>query len=98
MSKVKVTILTPEEVMDWDDESQEYVFTPKSKYYIIDALGNYNFYHCRDRLKAQQEVDNTFGKGKYSIRVAKNDLGSDNYTCTGSNSRKGFMSHLRKTV
>lgn len=94
----KITVVDQNEMEVWDDESQEYVVKFPAKYYIVNSLGQYIFYHVRSRSEAQQIVDSEYGKGFYIVRQAKMDSGSGNYSCTGSNSRKGFASHLKKTV
>lgn len=95
---MKVSILEDHEVNYWDSESESIVFSPKSSYYIINSLGQYVFYHTRSREEAQKQADADWGYGKYKIRTAKESKGSGDYTCTGSNSRKGFASHLKKTI
>lgn len=55
--------------------------TPVSRFYIINALGEYLFIRCRSRKKAQEIIDKEYGKSFYTVRtigiVGKH---SDNYT------------------
>lgn len=68
--EIKTTIVTPSEYMEED-------YKHPTKYYIVDCLGNRNYFHCRDRLKVQQEVDRIYGKGKYSVRVGSDTKGGE---------------------
>jgi hypothetical protein len=43
--------------------------TPPSRYYIINAFGDYVFVKVRGRNKAQDIVDEVYGKGFYQIRA-----------------------------
>lgn len=42
--------------------------TPPSRYYIIDAFGHYIFVKVRERFKAQEIIDEVYGRGFYQIR------------------------------
>lgn len=41
---------------------------PPSRYYIIDAFGHYVFIKVRERVKAQEIIDEVYGRGFYQIR------------------------------
>lgn len=99
MSKeIKSTTVESNKVFDVDEEG-ELTFKHPSKYYIINSLGQYVYYHCRDRGVAQKACDDEYGVGKYTIRTSKQSGSSGKeYSARGSNSRKGFASHLKKTV
>ena len=43
-------------------------FNHPSKWFILDALGDYVFIKTRKRDVAQQWVDSEYGLGKYSVR------------------------------
>ena len=50
------------------------VYCDKSKYYIVDACGNYLYIHSRSRATAQRVVGDIYGRdskgmSKYAIRV-----------------------------
>lgn len=94
----KITTVKQEDLEVWDDDSQEFILKFPAKYYIVTASAEYKFYHVKSRSEAQQIVDSEYGKGFYTVRQAKMDTGSGNYSCTGSNSRRGFASHLKKSV
>lgn len=96
--EIKITVVKQEDMEQWDEESQSYIVKFPSKYYIVTSLGEYKFYHVRSRAEAQAEVDREYGKGFYTVRQAKMDTGSGNYSCTGTTSRRGTASHLKKTV
>lgn len=93
MSNPKTTIL------DYDTVSA-FGFEAPATYFIVNALGEYVFIHTRDRAKAQKYIDEEYGKGKYTVKTAKMAMksGSGEVTARGYNTRKGFMSHLKKTV
>lgn len=99
MSKeVKSTTVDGKKVFD-TDENGDLTFKHPSKYYIINSLGQYVYYHCRDRAAAQSQCDKDYGVGKYLIRTSKQSGSSGKeYSARGSNSRKGFASHLKKTI
>lgn len=56
----KFVVLLPDEVRDMK--------TPPSRYYIVDAFGHYVFVKVRERGKAQEIIDEVYGKGFYSLR------------------------------
>lgn len=89
VDKVKVTQVSFDEFTDID-------FIPPSSFYCTDALQNYTFIHCQKRDKAQQIVDEIYGKGKYLIKAAKLQKGSGEVTCRGTNSAKGFAYMKKK--
>lgn len=69
-------------------------FLPPGTFYVRDALGNYVFLKTSDRLKAQKQIDTTYGKGKYTVMAAKilptkSKLESGGYSCTGTSTRRG---------
>lgn len=95
---VKTSIFESNEVFELDSDGES-VFKHPSKYYIINSLGQYVYYHCRDRALAQSACDEEYGSGKYKIRTSKQSgSSSGEYSARGSNSRKGFASHLKKTI
>lgn len=96
--EIKSTVVESKKVFD-TDENGDLTFKHPSKYYIINSLGQYVYYHCRDRAKAQDQCDEDYGVGKYLIRTSKQSGSSGKeYSARGSNSRKGFASHLKKTI
>ena len=85
--EVKVTIVSFEEFSDYE-------FQPPATFYIMDCLQNYHFVHTSDRKVAQDWVDETFGKGRYTVKASKiqktkfkNEAGI--YTVTGTSTRRG---------
>lgn len=87
MSKVKTTIVPESEVEIYDETTGQFVLNQPSKYFITTATGDLKFYHCRDRATAQQEVDQEFGKGFYTVKQAKQGQGNGEYTCVGTATR-----------
>lgn len=96
MSEIKITVVEAHEIENYDEE-EGFSFQHPSKYYFVNASGQYVYVHTRDRQKVVDYIKEEYG-GKYTVRTAKQSKGSGEYTCTGSNSRKGFASHLRKTI
>lgn len=92
MTDQKITVLKYEDVTAFE-------FEAPATFYIVNALGDYIFIHTRDRAKAQSYVDGEYGKGKYPVKTAKmaQKSGEGEVTARGFNTRKGFMSHLKKT-
>lgn len=64
MSATKITKVTFEEFSDIE-------FMPPSTFYIKDAMGDYIYIHLRSRAKAQEWIDETYGKGKYRVMASK---------------------------
>lgn len=87
MSKMKTTIVPESEVEIYDEDTGQFVLNQPSKFYITTATGDLKFYHCRDRATAQQEVDQEFGKGFYTVKQAKQGQGSGEYTAVGVGTR-----------
>ena len=56
----KFVVLLPEEVQS--------IKTPPSRYYIVDAFGHYVFVKVRERAKAQEIINEVYGKDFYKIR------------------------------
>lgn len=96
MSDVKVTLVDSSEIERYE-EDEGFTFKHPAKYYFVNALGQHIYIHTRDMKVAVEYVKEHYD-GKYTVRTAKQSAGTGNYTCTGSNSRKGFASHLKKTV
>lgn len=46
-------------------------FIPPSNWFFVSATGCVIFILCRNRRKAQDWVDNNYGKGKYTVRSIK---------------------------
>lgn len=86
----------------WSEEEERFVLNAKSNWYILDALGNRVYYLTRNRADAQRQADLDYGKGRYTIRAVKDQKSkskqeSGGLSCSGSNSRKGFGSWLKKS-
>lgn len=97
MSKeLKITIVEASAIDAYDEEGG-FTFKHPSKYYFINAMGQAVYIHTRDMKVAVEYIKENYG-GRYVVRTAKESKSDSNYTCTGSNSRKGFASHLRPTV
>ena len=96
MSKeVKVTVVEASEIDNYSDE-EGFTFKHPSKYYFVNALGQYIYIHTRDMKVAVEYIKENYD-GRYTVRTAKESKSDNNYTCTGSNSRKGFAPQLKKT-
>lgn len=56
------------EVLEYDfHEFTSHEFVPPSRFFIKNAMGNYVFPKTISRKKAQEYVDLTYGKGKYTV-------------------------------
>lgn len=62
MSKTRSTTVTFVEYKDPE-------FKAPSKYSFINAMGDVVFIHCLSREKAQEWINENYGKGKYKVRV-----------------------------
>ena len=85
----------------WSEEEERFVLNAKSNWYILDALGNRVYYLTRNRADAQRQADLDY-QGKYKVRAVKDQkskskMESGGLSCSGSNSRKGFGSWLKKS-
>jgi hypothetical protein len=103
MSKPIESVTIPDsEAEYWDDDAQQFVLNAPSNFYILNSLGDRVFYKTKSRAEAQRVADEEWGEDKYTIRAVKDQKSkskqeSGGYSCTGSNSRKGFASHLKKS-
>lgn len=61
---MKISVLTYEDISDIS-------FVPPAQFFIKNAMSEYVYIHTRSRAKAQEWVDNTYGKGKYRIVSSK---------------------------
>ena len=95
-SEIKVTVVEAFEIEQYD-EDDGFSFTHPSKYYFVNGLEQYVYVHTRNRQVIVDYIKEHYD-GKYTVRTAKESKGSGEYTCNGSNSRKGFASHLKKSV
>jgi hypothetical protein len=66
-----------------------YDFEPPATFFTRSALGQYYFYHTRDRAKAQEACDDVFGKSRYTVNSSKTQKGKGGLTCTGTQTRRG---------
>lgn len=97
------SVVVPEgEAEIYSEEEGRFILNSKSNWYILDALGNRVYYLTRNRADAQKQADLDYGKGRYTIRAVKDQkskskMESGGLSCSGSNSRKGFGSWLKKS-
>lgn len=97
MSKeIKVTVVEASEIENYDEDGG-FTFKHPAKYYFVNAMGQYVYMHTREMKVAVEYIKENYD-GRYVVRTVKESKSDANYTCTGSNSRKGFASHLRPTV
>lgn len=62
--RTKTTLIKREEAKDME-------FSPPSRFYFVNAFGDFVFIHKGKREKAQEWLDENYGRGKYNIRLAK---------------------------
>ena len=85
--EVTVTVVSFEQFSDYE-------FNPPATFYIMDSLQQYYFVHTSDRKVAQDWVDETFGKGRYTVKASKIQKTkfkseSGTYSAVGVATRKG---------
>lgn len=68
MKKMKITVVSPEQM-------QEEGFRSPSKFFIVDAMGNFVFMSTRDRAEAVAYVREEYG-GKYNVRTSSDSKSS----------------------
>lgn len=71
----------------------DYLFIPPSTFYIQNAMGEYVFVHTASRQLAQEFIDQTYGKNRYTVvasklqkTVSKSESGE--LSCRGTATRK----------
>lgn len=92
-TEVKVTIVEPSEIDNYDEDGG-FNFKHPAKFYFVNAMGQYIYIHTRDMKVAVEYIKEHYG-GRYTVRTAKQSTGSGEYTCTGTNTRKCFSPRLK---
>jgi hypothetical protein len=69
-------------------KNSEYDGNPPSRFYIINAMGDYVFIHVRSRIEATDWVKEHYD-GKYNVRTTALDKAPDNPTARGTQTRRG---------
>lgn len=87
MSKQKTTTIT-------FDLFSSLEFFPPATFFIQNAMGDYVFIHTAKRQVAQDWVDETYGKGRYTVKASKlqatkSKLESGGFSACGTATRKG---------
>lgn len=85
VDKQKVTLVSYAEFEKWE-------FIPPATFFIKNASGDYVFIHTAQRAKAQEWIDNEYGKGRYSVNTSRlqkgKPLGEDSRPAYGTATRK----------
>lgn len=103
MNKPVEHVVIPEnEAEIYSEEEGRFILNSVSNFYCINALGERIFFKTKNRALAQEACDELYGKGRYVIRSIRDTKGksrqeSGEVSVRGSNSRRGFASHLRKS-
>lgn len=79
---VRYTVVIYDEFVDID-------FQPPATFFSRSAMGDYYFWHTRERGKAQTACDEMFGVGRYTVNASKIQKGKGSLTCTGTQTRRG---------
>jgi hypothetical protein len=84
---IKTVVVKFEKFSEWD-------FIPPGSFYIRPASGDYLFLKTSDRKAAQEMINETYGKGKYSViptkdQKTKSRLESGGLSCYGTATRRG---------
>ncbi len=85
MSKCKTTVISYSEFIDDD-------FKKPSNHYIKNAMGDFTFFHSRDRATCQQACDEMYGVGQYKVNASKMGKSPESQSAVGrinSKSRAG---------
>lgn len=85
MPKVKTTTISFEEFTD--DQ-----FIKPSNHYVKNAMGDFTFFHSRDRATCQQACDEMYGAGQYKVNASKMGKSPESQSAVGrinSKSRAG---------
>ena len=98
MTKMKTTLVKESEIEVYDEEYEGFVLNEPAKFSVKLATGDILFLHCRSRSEAQQFVDSEYGKGFYTVRQHKQGSGSGEYSASGTTSRRGTASHLKRSA
>lgn len=80
------SVLSYEEFIDDD-------YPKPAKWWVRSAMGDYYFFHCRERSSAQEQCDDYFGKGRYKVNTSTMSKSSDSQSAVGrinSKSRAGM--------
>lgn len=72
---IESIIIPSEQAECWDEASESFVLNAPSNFYVLLAIGSRCYYVTKDRLAAQKQADEDWGKGKYKIRVVKDMKG-----------------------
>ena len=89
---MKVTIVEPKEFLEEGYENEVAAFVEPSTYFFVDAMGNRNYLHTRDRALAQEYINENYG-GKYTVRTNKTIKPKGDVSAVGhinSKSRQGM--------
>lgn len=99
MNKSVDHVIIPEsEAEIYSEEEGRFVLNAPSNFYVLISTGDRVYYKTRDRLAAQRQADEDWGKGKYTIRCVKDQknkskLESGGLSCTGTSTRRGQKKH-----
>lgn len=85
MTEIKITVVEASDIESYD-EDEGFSFKHPSKYYFVNAMGQYVYIHTRDMKVAVEYIKENYG-GRYTVRTAKQSNGSGNYTCVGTATR-----------
>jgi len=92
---------TEEDTEHYEKLGNTFIDSSPSNFYVLLATGDRCYYKTRDRKLAQEQA-NLDWDSKYTIRTVKDQktkskMESGGLSCSGSNSRKGFGSWLKKS-
>lgn len=81
------------------EQKHEEDFKDPSKWFIMNALGEYVYFHKRSREDAQKVCDEEYGKGRYKVIASSNDKSGGSISCRGfSNSRSRAGSNYKNIL
>jgi hypothetical protein len=96
----KVKVKEVEVVIVSFTDYTSYDFVEPGTYFSVSAMQDYYFYKTSDRKAAQDKCDEIFGTSRYVVKTgktikSKSKQENSGYSCTGTNTRRGFAANLR---
>lgn len=98
--KIESVVVSESEAEIYSEEEGRFVLNAPSNFYVLIATGDRVYYKTKDRKLAQEACDEDWGKGKYVIRVVrdqnqKSKQDNGGLSVRGSNTRKCFSPRLK---
>lgn len=79
-------------------EKNEEGFKDPSKWFIMNCLGEYIYFHKRSREDAQKQCNELYGVGKYKVIASSNEKSGGNLSCRGSLNSKSMAGQRMNSI